>query len=846
MTLNRTVTLGILLLVACGRPEEARVEPAAKQSPLQASFERAAREFQVPASVLESIAYIETRASTQAGLVSQAGAHGIMAIVGRGDWNMLARATALTGATAGRLDVDFDANIRGAAAVLRELGDKSFRENPSLDSNDLGAWYHAVSLYPGFESATQAQDYAAEVFVRMERGYELPELTLPPTASNWRTNAPATAARRDALGGSDYPAAARFTASPNHYSNRTSYEFVVIHTMQGSYSGTISWFQNPASQVSANYCVRSSDGEITQMVHDNQGAWHAQCYNMRSIGIEHEGFIAAPGTWYTDAMYTESAKLTRWLSDRYSIPRDRSHIIGHVDIPTVCNTDHHTDPGTGWNWTKYMALVNGTTPTGTTGVFTGVIYTGGNTANRVSGAVVTVSGHTVTTGADGLYTFNLAPGSYNATVTKSGFTTSTVTRTVTAGATIWGSMNINPSTAANGTLSGKVYAFNATNPADTSVAIAGVVVKVTPGTATVTTAADGNWSFSLAPGTYTVTATKTGYATASQTRTVASGATVNGNIGLTATTAPDQQPPTVVINSPQNNAQLDLAMIDVSGTASDDRGPVASVKVSLNGGATTDVPVTSGAFTVQVKLKPGMNTIQVSATDAANNTGHDDATATFNAGLSGTVLTDGDTPAPIAGASLELFDAAGMSASKVTSAADGKYLLPVTNVPADYKLVVKATGYITHSETVTIADDQQVSEDINLTAGVDEGTGGPSITFTEPEEGATVNTESVTVYGMVGGFELASIVVNGIQGETLGDGGFSVTVPLTEGPNTLIAEVTGSGGETLTGTLHVNRKLMTGMLPDDKKAKGGCSAGGGLELFALLTLVGTLRRRRNS
>src|SRR5205814_9556592 len=135
--------------------------------------------------------------------------------------------------------------------------------------------------------------------------------------------------------------------------------------------------------------------------------------------------------------------------------------------------------------------------------------------------------------------------------------------------------------------------------------------------------------------------------------------------------------------------------------------------------------------------------------------------------------------------------------------------------------------------------------DVTLMTGIDETPGDVSIAFTEPQEGATVNTASVTVYGMVSGFEVVSVVVNGITGETLGGGGFSATVPLTEGANTLTAEVTGTNGETLSGVLHLTRKLTTGKLPDDMKAKGGCSAAGGLELLALLALVKAVKRGRS-
>ena len=42
-----------------------------------------------------------------------------------------------------------------------------------------------------------------------------------------------------------------------------------------------------------------------------------------SIGIEHEGFVDNPA-WFTDAMYRSSAALTRYLCDKYGIPKDRS------------------------------------------------------------------------------------------------------------------------------------------------------------------------------------------------------------------------------------------------------------------------------------------------------------------------------------------------------------------------------------------------------------------------------------------------------------------------------------------------------------------------------------------
>lgn len=146
-------------------------------------------------------------------------------------------------------------------------------------------------------------------------------------------------------------------ADPSNYNiaNRGVDEIteIVVHTMEGYYGGSQSWFKNPDANVSAHYLVQSSDGEITQMVDDSDRAWHVFCLNDSAIGIEHEGFGADYETWYTDAMYQESAKLSAWLANQYLIPIDREHIIGHVD--SGCTT--HTDPGAGWDWPKYMGLI---------------------------------------------------------------------------------------------------------------------------------------------------------------------------------------------------------------------------------------------------------------------------------------------------------------------------------------------------------------------------------------------------------------------------------------------------------------------------------------------------------
>ena len=117
--------------------------------------------------------------------------------------------------------------------------------------------------------------------------------------------------------------------------------------------------------------MRSSDGAVTQMVPTKDVAYHAGNYstNLHSIGIEHEGYAAHGGTWYTEAQYQATASLVRYLAGRFGIPLDREHIIGHDDVAGPSSSliaGMHWDPGTAWDWEYFMSLL-GAPVTGSTG-----------------------------------------------------------------------------------------------------------------------------------------------------------------------------------------------------------------------------------------------------------------------------------------------------------------------------------------------------------------------------------------------------------------------------------------------------------------------------------------------
>ncbi|GAA2960128.1 MULTISPECIES: N-acetylmuramoyl-L-alanine amidase [Streptomycetaceae] len=158
----------------------------------------------------------------------------------------------------------------------------------------------------------------------------------------------------------DYPSARWAAASPSNWtgSKRPSaypIDLVILHVAQQTFTETVDIFRNPAKQVSAHYVVRSGDGFVAQCVREEHIAWHAGNwdYNTRSIGIEHEGWVDEPA-YFTPTMYERSARLTASICDRYGLPKDRAHVIGHHEVPG----SDHTDPGVNWDWARYLRLVN--------------------------------------------------------------------------------------------------------------------------------------------------------------------------------------------------------------------------------------------------------------------------------------------------------------------------------------------------------------------------------------------------------------------------------------------------------------------------------------------------------
>lgn len=348
---------GVLPGTAAPPPSQAPVIPGAE---LAKAFAAAADQYDVPRDLLVALGYAESHLDGHNGKPSQAGGYGMMHLVSNPANRTLSEATKLTGLPTERVARESAANIAGAAAVLDSYADQAGLSEAQRD--DVDNWYQVVAKYSHSADLATGRLYADEVFRLIGDGLKVKSgegagITVSPTK---------VAPERGKYAGStmgamavDYPGAIWSAASTSNYqvANRPAshtIDRIVVHTTQGSYAGTISWFKNPSSQVSAHYVIRSSDGQITQMVREKDIGWHVRNANSRSIGIEHEGWVNDP-SWYTDAMYRASAALTKNIAERRGIPKDRTHIVGHVEVPG----NDHTDPGPHWNWTYYMSLVKG-------------------------------------------------------------------------------------------------------------------------------------------------------------------------------------------------------------------------------------------------------------------------------------------------------------------------------------------------------------------------------------------------------------------------------------------------------------------------------------------------------
>jgi N-acetyl-anhydromuramyl-L-alanine amidase AmpD len=375
-----------------------------------AYFDQAGAEFSVPSDILRGLSFAETRWThmrwtdddTNSACSGMPRVYGVMGL-----WNneyfgySLRQAAELIDRTPEELKDSPLQNIRGAAALLK----KYYEELPApegIEAGSLESWQNAIARFSGIPQNELAQQRGWEIYSILSTGYARDRITIPKRIISLDAiekiviDAQQSAEKINRINKSektadkpDYPLAKWNPARTGHWSTTLiQQKFVVVHDVEGSYLGCISWFQNPNNTylTSAHYILNSHPntpvnkqpvgapdapvGEITQMVEERYRAHHVGCWNSFMIGIEHEGYYNVSG-WYTQECYESSSGLVNYLCEKYDIPKDRNHVIAHSEhqnaawrnwvnstgqgFDPTCNT--HIDPGQYWNWTYFMDLV---------------------------------------------------------------------------------------------------------------------------------------------------------------------------------------------------------------------------------------------------------------------------------------------------------------------------------------------------------------------------------------------------------------------------------------------------------------------------------------------------------
>ncbi|MET7380824.1 N-acetylmuramoyl-L-alanine amidase [Streptomyces sp. NPDC005526] len=420
-TAGAVASAALLLPLLGAAPSAGATGPGASDGgSLQRAFDSAAAEYHVPLSVLLGVSYLQSRWDGHGGAASVTGGYGPMHLTdartalgraphhsdgsedARGDaartalrpvtkvpddsalpdrLKTLTRAARLTGIPAERLRGDEAANVAGGAALLaatqKELGEPL--------SEDPAEWYGAVARFSGADDTATAAAYANDVYAVIRSGERRTTdagqrmvLAARPALAPDAAQLKLTGLRHVSAAGTECPSSVscEWVPAPYEQFGNDDYgnhdlgdrpasqriRYIVVHDTEGRWDGVLNLVQDP-TYVSWNYTLRSTDGHIAQHVKAKDVAWHAGNWyvNAGSIGLEHEGFLASPDAWYTEAMYRSSARLVKYLAGTYRIPLDRQHILGHDTVPgptTSTIPGMHTDPGPFWDWRHYFELLD--------------------------------------------------------------------------------------------------------------------------------------------------------------------------------------------------------------------------------------------------------------------------------------------------------------------------------------------------------------------------------------------------------------------------------------------------------------------------------------------------------
>jgi N-acetyl-anhydromuramyl-L-alanine amidase AmpD len=302
-----------------------------------------------------------------------------------GAFDSLARAAALAGVDELALRSNTDLATEAGLRVLAELG-----EQTGAHRDDIASWRAAVEKLAGMSDIQSRARYVAEVFDLLGRGgrFAAREGEMVSIAPHPELVTRNPEGEENPQGHPDFPGAIWLDTAcdnkctPGRPDGNDSVGIIVIHDTEGDWNASVATLQNDPLK-SVHYIVDADGTRVGQFRSESDTTWHAGNWeiNKHSIGIEHVGHTADPNG-YSDGLYETSRALVHSIRERWQIPLDRMHIIGHYQVanpstlgetappcsdPIVAcesSADYggagtHRDPGYQWQWCQYMEKLGG-------------------------------------------------------------------------------------------------------------------------------------------------------------------------------------------------------------------------------------------------------------------------------------------------------------------------------------------------------------------------------------------------------------------------------------------------------------------------------------------------------
>ncbi len=245
---------------------------------------------------------------------------------------------------------------------------------------------------------------------------------------------------------------------------------------------------------------------------------------------------------------------------------------------------------------------------------------------------------------------------------------------------------------------------------------------------------------------------------------------VNGGTTVTCSAVIDMSGPTITLSVLANGAVTNNAIVNISGTVSDNNGVA---ELLINAAAVT---VTNGTFSHAVTLKAGANTISVVATDTLGNKTTDTRTIILDQIAPALTITAPADNSKINTAFIEVIGTANeMSTVAVNGSTAG-----VTMNGTDFSATV---NLISGLNTINITATDQAGNSTYAKRTVTSDAAAPTLAITSPVQDVTTELDNITISGTVADALTSATVTISVDGltftPTVTNGAFSQLISLS-------------------------------------------------------------------